>query len=77
MLGRHSYRVHPSDARWVVLKEGEAEPRARFDSRQAAVEEACRLAAADQPSRLTVDDGDGRILEERLFGADLAQELGA
>jgi hypothetical protein len=77
MLGRHSYRVHPSDAGWVVLKEGESEPRARFDAREAAFAEACRIAATDQPSRVTVDDGDGRLVEERLFGADLAQELGA
>lgn len=77
MLGRHSYRVHPSGGGWVVLKEGEADPRARFDRCETAVAEACRLAASDQPSRVTVDDGDGRIIEERLFGEDLSQELGA
>jgi Uncharacterized protein conserved in bacteria (DUF2188) len=77
MLGRHSYRVHPSDAGWIVVKEGETQPRARFDGCDAAVAEACRLAAADEPSRVTVDDGEGRITEERLFGADLSQELGA
>ncbi len=31
----------------------------------------------DQPSKVTVDDGDGIILEERLFGSDLSQEIGA
>ena len=77
MLGRHSYRVHPEQDRWVVRKEGEAEPCARCDSRESAFAEACRLAAADEPSRVTIDDGDGKILDEQLFGADLAQELGA
>jgi len=33
------------------------------------------LADADKPSRVLVDDGDGVILEERLFGSDLAQEF--
>lgn len=77
MLGRHGYRVHPSEGRWVVHKEGESEPRARFDAREPAIAEACRLATADEPSRVTIDDGDGRLVEERLFGSDLAQELGA
>lgn len=75
MLGRHGYRVHPDDGRWIVLKEGETEPRASFGECAAAVAEASRLAAADEPSRVTVDDGNGKIIEERLFGADLAQEL--
>ena len=77
MLGRHSYRVHPSDGHWIVRKEGEDEPRASFAECDEAFAEACRLAAADEPSRVTVDDGDGRITREKLFGADLSQELGA
>jgi hypothetical protein len=77
MLGRHVYRVHPEDGRWTVTKEGEAERRAEFASRQEAVAEASRLADADKPSKVTVDDGDGVILEERLFGSDLSQEIGA
>ena len=76
MLGRHSYRVHLSEGAWVVLKEGETQPRERFATREAAFAEACRLAEADKPARVTVDDGDGTLVEERLFGADLAQELG-
>ena len=36
-----------------------------------------RLADGDKPSKVTVDDGDGVILEERLFGTDLSQEIGA
>ena len=37
--------------------------------------EACRFADSDQPSRVVVDNGDGVILEEHLFGSDLSQEL--
>lgn len=77
MLGRHVYRVHPSEGRWTVTKEGENQPRAGFSGREQAVAEACRLADADQPSKITVDNGDGIIIEERLFGQDLSQEIGA
>jgi hypothetical protein len=64
MLGRHVYRVHSTEGRWTVTKEGEAQPRGGF-------------AQADEPSRVTVDNGDGIILEERLFGSDLSEELGS
>jgi hypothetical protein len=77
MLGRHVYRVHPAEGRWTVTKEGEGRPRAGFDAREEALSEACRLADADQPSKVTVDDGAGVIIEERLFGSDLSQEFGA
>ena len=77
MLGRHVYRVHPAAGRWTVTKEGESEPRAGFASRDEALAEARRLADADKPSKVTVDDGDGVILEEHLFGSDLSQEIGA
>jgi len=75
MLGRHVYRVHLAAGSWNVTKEGEAAPRGSFGGREEALAEACRLADADQPSRVTVDDGDGVILDERLFGTDLSQEL--
>jgi Uncharacterized protein conserved in bacteria (DUF2188) len=77
MLGRHVYRVHSEDGRWTVTKEGEAEPRGEFASREEALAAASRLAEGDKPSKVTVDDGDGVILEERLFGTDLSQEIGA
>ena len=77
MLGRHVYRVHPEAGRWTVSKEGEAGPRAEFAGREEAVAEAARLADGDKPSKVTVDDGDGVILEEHLFGIDLSQEIGA
>jgi hypothetical protein len=77
MLGRHVYRVHPEAGRWTVTKEGEAEARADFASREEAVAAAFGLANGDKPSKVTVDDGDGVILEERLFGRDLSQEIGA
>jgi hypothetical protein len=75
MLGRHVYRVHFGDADWSVTKDGESDARSTFAGREEALAEACRLAQADQPSRVIVDDGDGIIVEERLFGADLSQEL--
>ena len=75
MLGRHVYRVHPVEGSWTVTKEGEPQARGEFGSREEAVAEACRLADADQPSRVLVDNGDGVILEERLFGTDLSQEF--
>lgn len=75
MLGRHVYRVHASDGRWSVTKEGEDRKRAEFATRGEAFGEACRLAEADQPSRVVIDDGEGALLEERLFGSDLSQEL--
>ncbi len=75
MLGRHVYRVHPVDERWTVTKEGEAQPRAGFAGREEALAEALRLAEADEPSKVTVDNGDGVIEEERLFGADPGQSI--
>jgi len=77
MLGRHIYRVHLSDGCWSITKEGEAARRATVTDQGTAIEEACRLAQLDQPSRVTIDDGDGKIIEERLFGADLSQEFDA
>ena len=75
MLGRHVYRVTPGAAGWTVRKEGEIEVRSSFAQREQALAEACRLAGDDLPSRVTVADGDGVLLEERLFGRDLSQEL--
>ena len=77
MLGRHVYRVQPTEGRWTITKEGENQPRAGFASRDEALAEARRLADADQPSKVTLDNGDGIILEEHLFGRDLSQEIGA
>ncbi len=75
MLGRHVYRVHAADGKWMITKEGEDHTRGEFSGREEAIAEACRLADADKPSRVLVDDGDGLILEEQLFGADLSQEF--
>jgi hypothetical protein len=77
MLGRHVYRVSPAGKGWIVIKEGEDRPRASFETRDEATEEAIRLARADQPARVTVDNGQGLILEEKLFGADPGIDLGA
>ena len=75
MLGRHVYRVHPTEGQWTVTKEGEDRPRAGFASRDEALAEARRLADANQPSKVTVDNGDGVILDEQLVGRDLGQEM--
>ena len=76
MLGRHIYRVSPTaDGAWTVLKEGEARPRGARGSRDEAVALACRLAEDDQPSRVTIENADGTIADERSFGADLAQQV--
>ena len=77
MLGRHVYRVEPEEGWWTVTREGENNPRAGFATREQAVAEARRLADAEQPSKIVLGDGDGIILEEELFGQDLADELGA
>ena len=75
MLGRHVYRVHPAENRWTVIKEGETQTRGEFAGRNEAIAEACRLADADKPSRVLVNDGDGLIIEERLFGSDSSQDF--
>ena len=77
MLGRHVYRVHQADQGWTVTKEGEDHPRAECADREAAIDEAVRLAEADEPAKVTVDNGDGTIAEEWLFGSDPVTELGA
>ncbi len=75
MLGRHVYRVHPADSAWAVIKDGETDPRGRFIGRAQALAEACRLAEANQPSRVAVDDGAGVLVEEHMFGSDLTEEF--
>lgn len=75
MLGRNVYRVHPVEGRWTVIKEGEDQPRGDFARRSDALAVASALAEAQQPSRVTIDDGDGIIVEERLFGEDISQQL--
>jgi Uncharacterized protein conserved in bacteria (DUF2188) len=76
MLGRHVYRVHSTDAGWTVTKEGEDRPRASFAGREEAIAEAVRLAGRDEPAKVTVDNGDGTISEEWLFGSDPLEALG-
>jgi hypothetical protein len=80
MLGRHVYRVRPAapgPARrgWQVLKEGEASVRGTHKSQQEAEAAAARLAEADQPSRLVIEDEAGGLVGERVFGKDDAAIL--
>jgi hypothetical protein len=77
MLGRHVYRVHRTEQDWTVTKEGEERPRSRFVSREDAIAEAVRLAGSEEPAKITIDNGDGTIAEEWLFGADPVENLGA
>ena len=76
MLGRHVYRVHPTEDGWTVTKEGEARPRGGFQAREEAIAEAVRLAESDEPAKVIVDGGNGIIAEEWLFGSDPVEELG-
>lgn len=72
MLGRHVYRVSPqTTGGWSVRKEGETMARASRNTRDEAAELACELAAADEPSKVIVEDTAGAIADERLFGADV------
>jgi hypothetical protein len=71
MLGRHVYRVSPTpEGGWSITKEGESAPRDARQTRDGAVTLACALAAADEPSRVVVDNTDGTLADERVFGAD-------
>jgi Uncharacterized protein conserved in bacteria (DUF2188) len=76
MLGRHVYRVHPIEQGWIVQKDGESRLRGRFTGRDEAIAEAERLACSDEPAKIVIDNGDGTIAEERLFGLDAIDELG-
>lgn len=75
MLGHHVYRVCPDGAEWTVIKEGEDRSRASFDDREQAIAEAMRLARADQPAKVRIDNDDGSIAEERLIGRDSSDAL--
>ena len=77
MLGRHVYRVQPTEHGWTVIKEGENRTRADLSSREEALAEARRMARAEEPSKVVIGDGDGFILEEELFGQDVSDELDA
>jgi hypothetical protein len=71
MLGRHVYRVSPTPTgTWSVSKEGEPAARDARQTRDRAVEFACTLAAADEPSKVVVENDDGTLADERMFGAD-------
>jgi Uncharacterized protein conserved in bacteria (DUF2188) len=77
MLGRHIYRVHLTRESWAVTKEGEDHPRAEFPEREEAIAEAVRQAESDEPAKVIIDNGDGTIANEWLFGADAVEDLRA
>ncbi len=71
MLGRHVYRVSPTpNGVWRITKEGEAAARDSRGTRERAVALACALAAADEPSKVVVENTDGTLADERVFGTD-------
>ena len=71
MLGRHVYRVSPTPTGvWSISKEGETAARDSRGTRERAVELACALAAADEPSKVIVESTDGTLADERIFGTD-------
>jgi hypothetical protein len=75
MLGRHLYRVHPDGDEWMVTKDGEDRSRASFPSRAQAITEGIRLAQSDLPAKVRIDNIDGSIAEERLFGRDPSDDI--
>lgn len=76
MLGRHVYRVSPLDSgQWSVRKDGEAAARGSHPSREEASRHAWELAMADEPSKVVVEERNGAIADERIFGADAALDL--
>ena len=60
-----------------MTKEGEDHPRSGHPDREEAIAQAVPLAESDEPAKVTVDNGDGTIAEEWLFGSDPVAELGA
>jgi len=74
MLGRHVYRVVSADGGpWKVKKDGEDEARGERGGRSEAIAFACELAAADEPSKVVIESGDGTVAEEHVFGVDQGQ----
>lgn len=54
--------------KWVILREGNKRPTAKFDTQQAAWEKALKIAK--QEKTLAVKKGkDGSVKEQRNFGA--------
>jgi hypothetical protein len=81
MLGRHVYRVTPSaEGAWTVRKDGDVGTHREGRNRREAFDLACELARRDEPSKVVVENGDGTIAEEQVFGIDdglLSDDLGA
>jgi hypothetical protein len=77
MLGRHVYRVSAApSAGWQVCKDGEAETLGSRPSREQALRLARELATADEPSKIVVENPDGTIGDEEVFGVDQGLDVG-
>jgi hypothetical protein len=55
-------------------KRGRNHPRSGFPRREQAIAEAVRLAGSDQPAKVTINNDDGTLAEELLFGADAVEQ---
>jgi len=58
-----------------VDKRGGRSSTGDFPGREDAIAEAVRLAEADEPAKVIIDNGNGTITDEWLFGADSVDEL--
>lgn len=76
MLGRHVYRVSQrAEGSWAIEKDGETGERGRWPSREEAMRRASDFASRDLPSKVVVEEANGVLADERLFGEDTALEL--
>lgn len=64
-----SQHVVPRDGEWAVRRAGSSRDTRRFDTQQAAVRAARRIAR-NQETELFVHARDGRIRERRSYGRD-------
>lgn len=67
---RDVYHVTPFGNSWKVTPEGAATPLAILDNKNAALDEAKRLAKAAKLGQVVVHGSDGRIQEEFTYGKD-------
>jgi hypothetical protein len=71
MLGRHVYEVTElPHGNWTLHESGQRVAVETFQDRDAAIVAAERLARAAQPSKIIVQNADGTVDHERLFGVD-------
>ena len=60
-----------------MTKEGEELFRGEFSRRDEAIAAAVGAAEADEPAKVMIENGDGTIANEWLFGADPVEKFSA